>query len=178
MAVVKNNYVKQDGYERKTAKAHIRYIQHRKGKEGAKATRDLFGRDGSMGRREAYRMIDDAGQESIFFRCVISPDGATEDTNRDLHLREVTEHMILRIEERFNQQIQWVGAVHDDHTDHRHVHLVAIFPCRLNRQDFQALPNLMRTAVTQACVEQRKERDLTREHQEQEREEEEWDRSY
>ena len=35
---------------RETAKATIRYIEHRPGKEGAKITRTLFGRDGDNGK--------------------------------------------------------------------------------------------------------------------------------
>ena len=34
MAVVKANFVKRDKNERSKAKAHIKYIQHRQGKDG------------------------------------------------------------------------------------------------------------------------------------------------
>jgi hypothetical protein len=48
MAVVKANFVKLDKNEKNKAKAHIRYIQHRHGKDGEKLTRTLFGNDGAM----------------------------------------------------------------------------------------------------------------------------------
>ena len=66
MAIVKASFTKSQG----SAKAAIRYIQHRPGIEGATVTRTLFGSDGLMGRYEAYRMIDEAEKGSRFFRFV------------------------------------------------------------------------------------------------------------
>src|SRR6266700_2217743 len=83
MAIVKNNYVKRGAGERTRAKATIRYIEHRRGKDGEKITRPLFGSDGVMGRYEAYRMIDEAEKGSIFFRFIMSPDPNREDTAKD-----------------------------------------------------------------------------------------------
>ena len=45
MAIFKANYCKRGKTERDLAKASVRYIQHRAGKEGEKITRDLFGSD-------------------------------------------------------------------------------------------------------------------------------------
>jgi hypothetical protein len=174
MAIVKANYVKRGMGEQAKAKATIRYIQHRAGKEGAKSTRALFGSDGVMGRYEAYRMIEQAEKGSIFFRFVISPDPKGEDSERDLHLRDVTEKTMLQLEERVHKQVQWVAAEHDDHAPHRHVHVVAVVAGRLQAQDFQAL----RQTATEACLEQRQERDLANEQKEREREEAAWERSF
>jgi hypothetical protein len=55
MAIVKATYTKS----RAGAKASIRYIEHRSGKDGATITRSLFGIDGLMGRDQAYRLIDE-----------------------------------------------------------------------------------------------------------------------
>jgi hypothetical protein len=60
MAVVRANYVKRNENERITAKANIRYIQERPGRDKDKLTRTLFGAAGSMGRYEAYQFINDA----------------------------------------------------------------------------------------------------------------------
>jgi hypothetical protein len=87
MAIVKATYTKSIA----DAKASIRYIEHRPGKDGAKITRSLFGIDGLMGRDQAYRLIDEAPKGSVFYRFVLSPDPKKEDMRRDLHLREVTE---------------------------------------------------------------------------------------
>lgn len=155
MAIVKATYTKKgDG-----AKASIRYIAHRPGKDGAKASRTLFGIDGAMGRWQAYHMIDEAEKGSFFFRFVISPDPKGEDTKRDLHLREITEKTMQSLEERLQTHVSWVAVEHTDHAPHRHVHVVAVVPGRLQVPDFQA----MRTAATQASVEQRQHRDLAEE---------------
>ncbi len=61
--------------------------------------------------------------------------------------------------------------MHDDHAPHRHVHIVALVPGRLNVQDFQ----VMRLTATEAALFQRKERDLARWQKEREREEVQWE---
>ena len=166
MAIVKASFTKNTG----SAKAAIRYIQHRPGREGASTTRTLFGRDGLMGRYEAYRMIDEAEQGSRFFRLVISPDPRGEDTQQDLHLREVTEYTMQALEDRLQQSVAWVGVVHADHAPHRHVHLVAVVKGKLNAQDLHAL----RHTATEACLQQRRERDLVRQQEREQREEAQW----
>jgi hypothetical protein len=125
-----------------------------------------------MGRWQAYRLIDEAEKGNLFFRFVISPDPKAEDTGKDLFLREVTEKTMLRLEEHIQRAVSWVAAEHDDHAPHRHVHVVAVVPGRLQVHDFQA----MRQAATAAALEQRHERDLVREQQEQSREEAQWER--
>jgi len=166
MAIVKASYTKSSG----GAKASIRYIAHRPGKDNEKTTRTLFGSDGLMGRYEAYRMIDEAEKGSLFFRIVISPDPQQEDTDKDLFLRDITEQTMQRLEDRFQKHLQWVAAEHNDHAPHRHVHVIAIVPGRLQVQDFQ----LLRTTATQAALTQRKERDLLREIQKQKEQEAQW----
>src|SRR6266568_2561018 len=130
MAIVKATYTKSSA----GAKASIRYIEHRPGRDGEKVTRPLFNTDGLMGRWQAYQMIDEAEKGSVFFRFVISPDPKQEDTGKDLFLREITEKTMLSLEEHSHKQVSWVAAVHDDHAPHRHVHVVAIVPERLQVQ--------------------------------------------
>jgi hypothetical protein len=60
------------------------------------------------------------------------------------------------------QPLQWVAAVHADHTDNRHIHAIAIVPERLNVQDFQR----MRSAATEEALEQRRQLELAREQNE------------
>ena len=167
MAVVRANYTKQNG----AAKANIRYIEHRSGKDGARIWRTLFGIDGQLSRQEAYQMIDAAEQGSVFFRFVISPDPKGEDKEHDLHLREVTERTMQTLEERLHKQVSWVAAQHDDHAPHRHIHAVAVVNGRLYSQDFQAL----RREATQACLEQRSQLDLAREQSQTKEQEGQWD---
>src|SRR2546421_8129516 len=168
MAIVKASFTKSST----GAKASIRYIEHRPGKDNEKVTRTLFGSDGGMGRWQAYQMIDEAAKGSLFFRFVISPDPKQEDTGKDLFLREVTEKTMLMLEEHLHKHVSWVAAEHDDHAPHRHVHVVAVVAGRLQVQDLQA----MRTQATETALEQRRHRDLAREQQEREREGEQWER--
>ena len=169
MAIVKATYTKSSA----GAKAAIRYIEHRPGKDGEKVTRNLFGIDGLMGRWQANRMIDEAQKGSLFFRFVISPDPNREDAGKDVHLREVTEKTMLSLEERLHKQVSWVAAEHDDHAPHRHIHVVAVVPGRLQVQDLQA----MRTTATEAALAQRHQRDLLLEQKARELEQEaQWER--
>jgi hypothetical protein len=168
MAIVKATYTRSSG----GAKAAIRYIEHRPGKDGEKVKRELYGADGVMDRQQAYRMIDEAQNGTVFFRFVISPDPATEDTEKDLRLDEITAQTMQSLEERLHTEVSYVAAEHDDHAPHRHVHVVALVKGRLNTKDFQAL----RTTATDAALFQRKERDQAREQQAQQQEGVQWAR--
>lgn len=167
MAIVKATYTKS----KEGAKASVRYIQHRAGKDGANMNRTLFNGDGAMGRWHAYDLIDEADKGSYFFRFVISPDPASEDTGKDLFLRAITEQTMLSLAERFNKPLQWVAVEHDDHAPHRHIHVLAIVPTRLQVPDFQS----MRKRATEIALEQRKERDLMKEQHMREKEARQWE---
>ena len=167
MAIVKATYTKRG----QGAKASIRYIQHRAGKEGAKISRTLFGIDGLMGRYEAYRMIDTAEKGSVFFRFVISPDPQKEDSEQDLHLREITNRTMHTLEQRLHKTVSWVAVEHADHAPHRHVHVVAVVKGRLQVRDFAEL----RLEATNACLEQRRELDLVRDIERTQGKEEQWE---
>jgi hypothetical protein len=157
MAVVRANYVKQGREERALAKANIRYIQERPGRDKEKLTRTLFGPAGSVGRYEAYQFINDAPKGTYFYRFKLSPDPATEDTKRDLHMQKLTRIMMQRLEKRLKTALPWAGALHDDHTDKRHVHILASIPRRLQKYELEAL---IREA-TAICREQRRGLDLS-----------------
>jgi hypothetical protein len=162
MAIIKASYTRTGG----NAKASVRYIENRPGKGGAKLRRSLFTAEGKVERGDAYTMIDQAAKDSYFFRLVISPDPKSEDSDKQLSLRELTEQTMLCLEDRFQHPVQWVAAIHADHADHRHVHAIAIVPKRLQVPDFQR----MRSAATEEALAQRRQLDLVREAQEQSQE--------
>ncbi len=171
MAIIKANFIPHKTNTRAAAKAHIRYIENRRGKDGVRIKRTLFGVGGQMGRHQAYGMIDQAGEESTYFRIVLSPDPVREDTAHDVLLREITGKTMAHVEEHIGKQVQWVAAIHDDHTTKRHVHILAVARERL-------LPvQAMRQTATNAALEQRRELDAEKEQQHtREREGEEWER--
>lgn len=139
MAVVRANYCKRGVHERTIAKANISYIQTRPGKDKERLTRTLFGAAGSMGRREAYQFITDAPAGTYFYRLKLSPDPMHEDVKRDLHMQKLTRVLMKRLEKRLNTAIPWAAALHDDHTDIRHVHILAAIPRRLSTYELEWL---------------------------------------
>jgi hypothetical protein len=75
---------------------------------------------------------------------------------QDLLLREITEKT-MDLEDKIGKPIQWVAAIHDDHTKIRHVHVLGITKARM-------LPaKQMIQEATQACLQQRRELDASRE---------------
>jgi hypothetical protein len=157
--------------DRKGAKKTVRYITHRCGKEKQKVTRHIFGIDGVLEKHHAYQMIDKSQKGTVFFRIVISPDPKKEDMRRDLYLWQITEHTMLKLEERLQKHVEYAAVEHNDHTDIRHVHLLACVKARIDKPDLKAL----REAATEACLTQRKERDLERQAKAREIEEVQWE---
>jgi len=153
MAIVKANYVKRGKGERGRAKATIRYITHRRDRDGHTVTRELFGYDGALTKEQTYRMIDEARRGTIFYRIVLSPAPKQEDRYKDLNLRDLTLDTMVKLEERLGKPVQFVATIHDDHAPHRHVHtLVLVQGKRLTREDFQAL----RLEATERALSQRR----------------------
>lgn len=145
------------------AKKSIKYEQNRPGRDGAKIQRTLYGIDEKMERIEAFRMIDEADRRSYYYRIIINFDAVKEDTHKDLYIPGIAERVMGGVEDRVGQSVQWVGATHDDHTPLRHVHIVAVLPKRLNRDDLRALIDLS----TDIAAEQRQEQDQVLEYKKQ-----------
>lgn len=169
MAIIKVKYTKNPA----AAKKSVRYIAHRPDRDGGRTTRELFGYDGELTKQQAYRLIDQAQKGTTFFRIIISPDPDEEDTNRDLYLSDITIATMNKLEELKEREIPFLASEHSDHAPHRHLHVLALIPGKLNPHDFRAL----RETATQAALSQRQERDLARQAQERQariREEAQW----
>src|SRR3954449_386342 len=166
MAIVKNNYVKRGRGQLARVKASLRYIAHRPGKDKERMYREIFGHDGIMDKDQAYRMFDEAQKGTIFFRLVISPDPKLEDKFRDLHMREIAKKTIQHLEEKLNLkgEIQFVAAIHNDHTWIRHIHAIALIPRKLSKEDFKVFQDL-KSAATAEAQRQRQQLDQMREAQ-------------
>src|ERR1051326_6660871 len=135
MAIVKASYTRKGG----AAKAAVRYIENRPGKDGDRIVKTLFSVDGKVQRADVYDLIDQAPKGSYFFRLVVSPDPKSEDKDKQLSLRELTERTMQSLENRLQQPIEWVAAIHADHTDQWDISAIAIVPPRLNVSDFQRI---------------------------------------
>ncbi len=162
MAVVYSTFTKSGGL----AKANIRYIQHRAGKDGQKITRTLFGFDGVIERKEAYEMIDEALKGTHFYRISLNPDPEREDRGNDLDLKNLTLETMRSLEEYLGKPVEFIAAIHADHTQRRHVNLLAFVPQRMNKQDL----TILRNTLTNEAISQRRELDLVLQQKGQERE--------
>ena len=171
MAVVVTQYFKPNKQPKAAAKENVKYIQFRTGKDREGITRTLFGSDGPMERVEAYQFIDDAPKGTKFFTIIISPDPAKEDSDRNLDMEQIAYTTMQTLEERVKTAVQWVAAVHQEHSDVRHIHALAAVKGRLNPPDLRALID----AATRECREQRLERDLILEKQAREQEQQGWE---
>jgi hypothetical protein len=176
MAVVKASFVKRGKVGNAKAKKTVRYIQHRAGRDNERVTRPLFTSDSPMTRLEAFQFIDEAPKGTKFFTIIMNPDLETEDTHKDLDMRSLTRTTMQTVAEIIRAQgitipLNWVAAVHDDHTDKNHVHVLAAIQGRLDKPDLA----LVREATTKAALEQRRELDRTLSRHVREQGREEWE---
>jgi hypothetical protein len=171
MAVVKTNYVRRGKVGNAKAKDNVRYIQHRAGKDKERVMRPLFTSDGPMTRLEAYQFIDAAPKGTHFYTVIINPDPEQEDTDKDLDMRTIARTTMQTIAAIVDTPVLWVAAVHDDHTDKNHVHALAALPRRLDTPEL----NRIREETTDACLEQRRELNRSREYHAREQEQEAWE---
>ena len=145
------------------AKKSIRYIVHRRNQEQTTITRTLYDKYGITDKYAAYEAIDKAGERGklTVFRTVISPDPRTEDVNRDLDLRLLTEATMQRLQLRLTDKfLQYFAAIHTDHSNNRHIHVILLLKTgRLSKADLGAF----RTAAAGNAREQRRLLDRTQE---------------
>src|SRR5687767_2143217 len=121
MAIVKAHFTRK----RPEIKDILRYMIHRQDREGEKQTRTLFSREGELNKEEAYQLID-AQKGSVYFHVVLNFDQKREDKRKDLDLRAITKQTITTLEERLARPIRFFAVEHNDHTELRHIHAIAI----------------------------------------------------
>ena len=142
MAIVKAKYVR--GKSR--IKAHLRYITHRRGMEGERMSRPLFGKEGALSKLQIYDMIDSAKRGAVFHKFVINFHPVKEDTRKDLNLWEITHKTLEHIKTQFGDNVPFVATIHDDHTALRHVHGFFIVEGRLSKEEFAKVRGLWKVA--------------------------------
>src|SRR5918992_4425901 len=142
MAIVKARYVR--GKSR--IKAHLRYITHRRGMEGERITRPLFGRNGALSKLQIYDMIDATKRGAVFHKFVFNFHPLKEDTRKDLNLWEITRKTLEQIKTKFGDSVPFVATIHDDHTALRHVHGFFMVEGRLSKEEFAKIKGLWKVA--------------------------------
>src|SRR5687767_8008085 len=152
MAIVKAKYVR--GKSR--IKAHLRYITHRRGMDGERMTRPLFGKEGALSKLQIYDMIDATRRGAFFHKFVINFHSLKEDTRKDLNLWEITRKTLEHIKTQFGESVPFVATIHDDHTALRHVHGFFIVEGRLSKEEFSKVRGLWKVASFEARQQRRR----------------------
>lgn len=114
---------------RAAAGASANYYAHRPDQEGERGYRPGFDFGSEeLTKNEVYSLIEE-GRGEYAYRMVLSPG---EDLDAG-DLREWARDVMRPVEDMGHGE--WVGFVHDDHTEHPHVHVVAFTEDKLERQD-------------------------------------------
>jgi hypothetical protein len=142
MAIVKSKYIR--GKPR--IKAHLRYITHRRGLEGERMSRPLFGRDGALSKLHVYELIDAAKRGAVFHKFVINFHPVKEDTRKDLNLWDITRKTLEHIKTQFGNSVPFVATIHDDHTALRHIHGFFMVEGKLSKEEFAKIKGLWKIA--------------------------------
>jgi hypothetical protein len=117
------------------AKAGVRYVIHRPSDTASREYRTGFDADfDRIEKSEAYDRLD-AATGLYFYRLTLAP-GEGRHVEADLH--DWTRRVMDRLEERASA-CDWVAWAHGDHSNHDHVHVVAVLEHRLDRDDLRDL---------------------------------------
>jgi hypothetical protein len=152
MAIVKAKYIRGKG----RIKAHLRYITHRRGLEGERITRPLFGRDGPLSKLQIYEMIGAAPRGAVFHKFVFNFHPVKEDTRKDLNLWEITRKTLEQIKTQFGNSVPFVATIHDDHTALRHIHGFFMVEGRLSKEEFAKIKGLWKVASAEVWRQRRR----------------------
>jgi hypothetical protein len=172
MAIDKVHYIsKFDPSRVGKALKHLRYIVHRKGREGEKMERQLFTNKGAVPKEYAQSLIENSRGMNIF-KIILNFDPKREDIFKDLDLRSITHHVMLKLKELLQQDFEWVAVMHNDHgrlrfdgTPKRHIHSMVFVNGRLEKEHL----TMLREVAHEQAMKQRLQLDLMRErHQHQE----------
>lgn len=114
------------------AGASADYYAHRPDSEGGREYRPGFDAENEeMSKNEVYGRIEQ-GEGNYVYRIVLSPGEEMEAEE----LREWARDVMEPVEEVGGE---WVGFVHDDHTEHPHAHVIAYTDEQLDRGDLNEM---------------------------------------
>jgi hypothetical protein len=167
MAIDKVKYIsKFDPKRLQKANAHLSYIVHRKGRNGETMERQLFNNTGDDVGKEYVNRLIEASRGKNIFKFILNFDPKLEDTFRDLDLRSITHHVMLKVKEIMQQDFEWVAVMHNDHgrprfdgTPKRHIHSMVFVNGRLEKHHLA----MLREVAHEQALKQRQQLDLARE---------------
>jgi hypothetical protein len=172
MAIEKQKYIsKFDPNRVEKAKAHARYIIGRKNQHGEKMDRQLFNNTGDKDQEFLYHLIENSQGMNIF-KPILNFDPILEDTFKDLDLRSITHHVMMKIKEIIGKDFEWVAVMHNDHgrprpdgTPKRHIHSMVFINGRLEKHHLA----MLREVAREQAMAQRRQLDRVREREQQQK---------
>jgi hypothetical protein len=124
------------------AKANIRYITRRENSEHLKQERDIFTKtDDKVDIQEVRISLSQLSADERFrygYRIVLSPDTPRETSAQNLN--EWTRSVMATVEA--HHKVKWFAVVHsgvNGHTNHAHVHVLAVLDRRLGKEELATL---------------------------------------
>ena len=115
------------------AKAGTRYVIHRPDDEGDRQYRSGFDADyDRVDKAEVYDRLE-SSEGTYFYRLTLAP-GEGRWVEADMH--DWTRRVMAHLEERTGE-CDWVAWAHRDHSNHDHVHVIAVLERRLDRDDLR-----------------------------------------
>jgi hypothetical protein len=144
MAIVKASYTRN----KQAIKASVRYYTHRPTIEGIRGTRELFGKERSLTKKEVYAWVNRQRPGTYFYRFVLSHDPKLEDTARDLPLQSLTRQALGMFARRRADLTGFAAVCHTDHSAVRHVHVIAAFSRKLSKADLASLRGIATAQAT------------------------------
>jgi hypothetical protein len=132
--VVKANYKQARGAQGSMkAKAQARgsasYYETRPDSEGERQHREGFTADASSLSREEVRERIEEAEGNYLYRAMLSPGEDVQGGDLEEWARDVLEDF----------EGEWVAYVHDDQTEHPHVHVIGFTDEKLDRDDFEGM---------------------------------------
>ncbi|MGL4611279.1 MAG: relaxase/mobilization nuclease domain-containing protein [Trueperaceae bacterium] len=138
--------VKATAASAKTAKGtfrgKLRYAATRENSRGEKQDREIFSKDKDQhDLKEATTKLKSLSSDESYhlaYRFVLSPDTGAETSPEAM--RDWTREMMTKVER--NHQLEWFAVAHagdNAHTNHAHVHVVAVIDRRINKDELAAL---------------------------------------
>lgn len=120
------------------SKGHIRYLLTRENEQGEALMREGFDADkNGLTRKEMAENVDEnSSRQTYQYRFILAPDADKDGSGIDL--QEYARGVMNQVERSLEQDTHWVGVVHSGegaHTEHGHIHILAMIDHELERPD-------------------------------------------
>jgi len=137
VAVIRASYTKAGAGGASSAKEGLRYGMHRADAGGDQQYREVYDRNGTLSKQEAYDRIDQAEQGGgrYYYRLTLNQGQGHGQVDMQAWTRDV----MGELEQRHGRPVEWLAVEHKDHSQHDHVHVIAVTSKTLSKADLAAL---------------------------------------